>query len=272
MLAGSSRCASVALGTLPNASFVGAKTVNGPALSSVSTSLPALTAVTRVDRSGVATASSTMFLDGVCLCGISTSSMMCTTPLDASLSAAVTLALLTYTLPSFFTTRRSLPSTVFTSWNGFRSFDCTAPDTTWYVSTESSSLMLAGSSRCASGALGTLPKASFVGANTVNGPALSSVSTSLPALTAVTSVERSGVATASSTMFLDADAPSKSVAACLYGMSTSSMMCTTPFDASLSAAVTLALLTYTLPSFFTMRSSLPSTVFTSWNGFRSFPM
>ena len=42
------------MGSAANASLVGAKTVNGPALESVSTRPPALSAVTSVERSGVA--------------------------------------------------------------------------------------------------------------------------------------------------------------------------------------------------------------------------
>jgi len=60
MLAGSRRWSRTALGSLAKASLVGAKTVKGPGPLRVSTSLPALRAVTRVERSGVATARSTM--------------------------------------------------------------------------------------------------------------------------------------------------------------------------------------------------------------------
>jgi hypothetical protein len=42
--------------------LVGAKTVNGPGLSRTLTSLPAVTVVTRVERPGTETASSTMFV------------------------------------------------------------------------------------------------------------------------------------------------------------------------------------------------------------------
>ena len=48
--------------------MVGAKTVKGPAPESVSTRPPALSAVTSVERSGVATARSTIVLPLVLLC------------------------------------------------------------------------------------------------------------------------------------------------------------------------------------------------------------
>jgi len=95
---GSSRCARVPAGSLANASLVGAKTVNGPSPESVSTSLPALRAATRVDRSGVAAARATIFLvsagTGGMPDGIRTLSMMWRTPLVAARSAVVTVALL----------------------------------------------------------------------------------------------------------------------------------------------------------------------------------
>ena len=47
-------------GILANASLLGAKTVKGPSPLRVSTNPAAVTAVTRVDKSGVATAASTM--------------------------------------------------------------------------------------------------------------------------------------------------------------------------------------------------------------------
>ena len=116
---------------------------------SVSTRPPALSAVTSVERSGVATARSTMVLPAVsaCLGGRSTAFTMCTTPLEASMSAVVTCALLMYTLESLRVTSTSLPSTVGVfSWF-FRSAACTEPEATWYVSTSTSCALCAGSSR-----------------------------------------------------------------------------------------------------------------------------
>ena len=57
---GFKRSANVSSGILAKASLFGANTVNGPSPLSVSTNPAAVTAVTRVDRSGVATAVSTI--------------------------------------------------------------------------------------------------------------------------------------------------------------------------------------------------------------------
>ena len=62
MLDGSSNDSRVSFGNLPNASFVGANTVNGPSDERASTNSPAWTAVTRVENASLATAVSTMFL------------------------------------------------------------------------------------------------------------------------------------------------------------------------------------------------------------------
>merc|ERR1719478_838515 len=78
----------------------------------------------------------------------------------------------------------------------------TAPATTWYLSRSASAALFSGLSRFVRVPLGRAANASFVGANTVKGPLPENVSTSPAALTAVTSVERSGVATAVSTIVL----------------------------------------------------------------------
>jgi hypothetical protein len=52
----------VPLGNLANASLVGANTVKGPVPESAPVSFPAVNAATKVDKAGVAAASSTMFL------------------------------------------------------------------------------------------------------------------------------------------------------------------------------------------------------------------
>ena len=57
--------ANASAGILAKASLVGAKTVNGPLPLSVSTKPAACTAATRVDKSGVAIAASTIV--GLCL-------------------------------------------------------------------------------------------------------------------------------------------------------------------------------------------------------------
>ena len=62
LLAGLRRLAKTPLGKASNAAFVGAKTVNGPDPWRVLTRSPALSAVTRVDKVGVANAKSTIVL------------------------------------------------------------------------------------------------------------------------------------------------------------------------------------------------------------------
>merc|ERR1719183_1871163 len=239
MFFGSSNFSGSALGILANASLDGANTVNGPLPSRAVTSLPAVRAVTSVERSLTLSASWTMFLVGAAArkwWGISTWSMMCTTPLVASLSAEVTRdSRLTYTWPSeVFSTSISEPSRVLNLWSRLRSLACTAaPDTTWYSRMASSVLMFFGSSNFSSSALGILANASLDGANTVKGPLPSRAVTSLLAVRAVTSVERSLTLSASWTMFLVGPGGVGG-----FGMSTPSMMCTTPLLASLSAEVT----------------------------------
>merc|ERR1712127_1075192 len=275
MFFGSSNFSSSSLGILANASLDGANTVNGPLPSRAVTSLPAFKAVTSVERSLTLSASSTMFLVGPGAGGVGgvgffggrrTLSMMCATPLVASLSAAVTLALrLMYTCPSRDSTSNSEPSSVLNLFSGFRSLLCTAaPATTWYSRISSSSLMFFGSNNFLSSSAGILANASLDGAKTVNGPVPSKAVTNLPAVSAATSVERSLSPSASSTMFLVAGAGGAGLCA---GMSTWSMMCTTPLVASLSAAVTLdSRLMYTWPSRTSTSSSWPSSVLNLFSG------
>merc|ERR1719362_2712612 len=136
--------------------------------------------------------------------GISTLSMMCTTPLLAPTSAVVTFALrLRYTFFSYTSMSTSPPSRVFTFCSGFRSAACTAaPAITWYSSTASNSLMCRGSSKCFSISAGSLANASLVGAKTVKGPLPDRAPVRLPALSAATKVERSLSPSASCTIFL----------------------------------------------------------------------
>ena len=65
MFLGSSKRSKIDFGNLAKASFEGANTVKGPSPDSASVSLPALSAVTRVERSAVPAASSTMFFVGL---------------------------------------------------------------------------------------------------------------------------------------------------------------------------------------------------------------
>merc|ERR1719181_950759 len=141
--------------------------------------------------------------------GTSTASITCTTPLLASTSAPTTAAPSTVTVfaaPSSFTpTVSSPPSSVLIFWPSVRLPDATAaPAATWYLSSVCSDALFAGSSSASSTAFGTAANAALVGANTVSGPAPDNAPARSPAVTAVTRVERSGVAAASSTMFFRA--------------------------------------------------------------------
>merc|ERR1712003_424898 len=203
---------------------------------------------------------------------MSTWSMMCTTPLLASLSAAVTLdSRLMYTPPSRDSTNNSEPSSVLNTCSRLRSLLCTAaPATTWYSRMASNSFTCSGSSSFLSSSAGILANASLDGANTVNGPLPSNAVTSLPAFRAVTSVERSFTLSASSTMFFLPGAGGVGGAGLCGGMSTWSMMCTTPLLASLSAAVTLdSRLMYTPLSRDSTNNSEPSRVLNTCSRLRS---
>jgi len=127
--------------------------------------------------------------------GISTVSMMCTTPFVAALSAAVTLALLLMRTPAEdVVTRSPRPSSVLTVWAGLRSLLYTAaPDTTWYFRIVAKSCTFLGSNNRVSSAAGTLANAALDGAKTVNGPLPCRAVTRLPAVRAVTSVDRLSV-------------------------------------------------------------------------------
>merc|ERR1719362_1788875 len=248
---GSDKLSSVALGSLAKAALDGAKTVKGPLPCSAATRPPAFSAVTSVDRSLLPSASSTMFLLGpetavVALAGaggMSTVSMMCTTPFVAAMSAAITLELpLMVTPAEEDRTNTSSPCSVLTICVGFRSLlNTAAPDTTWYVRMPTSLSLFVGSNKLPSVALGSLANAALDGAKTVKGPLPCSAATRPPAFSAVTSVDRSLLPSASSTMFLLG--PETAVVALVGagGMSTVSMMCTTPFVAAMSAAMTLEL-------------------------------
>merc|ERR1719182_423745 len=239
MFFGSNRLFNVALGSFAKAALVGANTVKGPLACRAVTSLPAVRAVTSVERLLVFAASWTMLLLAAfaILAGTNTVSMMCTTPLVAATSAVVTLASPLMCTPfQPFVTNNCWPSSVLTCCEALRSLLYTAaPATTWYSSTASNCLMFFGSNRLCNVALGSLAKASLVGANTVNGPSPSRAVTSLPAVMAATRVDRSLVPAASSTMLLLA------AFASVGGTNTVSMMCTTPLVAPTSAVVTLAL-------------------------------
>jgi hypothetical protein len=93
-------------------------------------------------------------------------------------------------------TFNTLPCSVFISCQSTRSPDRALPDTTWYVSMLMRSDFFSGVRREDSVLDGIFANASFVGANTVNGPPDAIVSTRPPALSAATSVENIGLETA----------------------------------------------------------------------------
>ncbi len=128
---------------------------------------------------------------------------MCTTPFDPITSAVTTLASFTYTPPLRWTIVTSSPLRVFTTCVAFRSPDLMLPEITWYRRTFCSVFLFAGCRSESRSAFGSAANAAFVGAKTVNGPAPESVPARSAAVTAATRVDRSGVATASSTMFCE---------------------------------------------------------------------
>ena len=137
-----SSVSSVPAGSAAKAALVGANTVNGPGLESVSTSPAVWTAVARVEKvSGIDTAISTMFWATgaavVSAAGVSTVLMTWITPFDAITSAWATVAT---TEPSLFTiwtpcaemeTVRVAPLTVVITWPSDSMSEVTAPATTW---------------------------------------------------------------------------------------------------------------------------------------------
>merc|ERR1712151_35615 len=170
--------------------------------------------------------------------GSRTPSMMWATPLEARLSAPVTFFRSctlgpTFTSPWYLMTCTGLPSTVFTDWKVFRSVDKTCAGSTWYVRMSTSVALFSGFKRSSNVPAGSAPKASLVGANTVKCPGELRVSTRSPATTAATKVDRSSTDCANSTML------GRSSDKNLGGKRTPSIMCATPLEARLSAAVTL---------------------------------
>merc|ERR1712032_1448832 len=167
-------------------------------------------------------------------------------------------------------TNTSSPCSVFTFCVGLRSLLNTAtPDTTWYVRMSTSLSLFWGSNKLSSVALGSLANAALDGAKTVKGPLPCSAATRSPAFSAVTSVDRSLLPRASSTMFLLGPETAAAVVG-VGGMSTVSMMCTTPFVAAMSAAMTFELRLMRTPAEEDVtNTSSPCSVFTSCVGFRS---
>src|SRR5689334_17765891 len=142
--------------------------------------------------------------------GSSTVSITWITPFDAGTSVFTTLDLFPW--PSVITTSfpsvaivNDAPFTVFTA-PGFTSAAITFPATTWYVRMPASLSLLSGFSNEATVPAGSFANASFVGANTVNGPAPDNVSASPAAFTAATSVENCGFDAATPTTVCGAGA------------------------------------------------------------------
>src|SRR3954465_3350687 len=118
------------------------------------------------------------------------------------MSALVTIAPATETLPPSILTGSSLPLTVLTICPSFRSVDIALAGTTCAVRIAVSFSLFSGFSSVSTVPAGSLAKASSVGAKTVNGPGPLSVSTSPAACRAAASVLNDPAATAVSTMSL----------------------------------------------------------------------
>merc|ERR1739848_778938 len=214
--------------------------------------------------------------DNSWLGGSITVSMMCATPLVAKLSAAATVASsLEPTLTNVLSPSGSartwsfLPSTVATCWYTFKSVDSTWAGSTWYVKMSTSWSLFSGLSKVSTVPSGRAPKASLVGANTVNGPGELRVSARSPATTAATKVDKLSTDWANSTMFTVGSSDNSSKAG---GSITASMMWATPFVAKLSAPTTVASnLCPTRTPFLSATTLIffPSTVVTRWKGFKS---
>merc|ERR1712160_31392 len=142
-----------------------------------------------------------------------------------------------------------------------KSVERTWPERTWNVRMSTRVFLFSGFNKVSRVPAGKAPKASLVGAKTVNGPAEVSVVTRSPATTAATGVLKESTDWASSTMLRVGAAVSA-----LRGSITASMMWATPFVARLSAATTVA--SRLAPTLTPLASAviliiLPSTVATS---------
>ena len=116
------------------------------------------------------------------------------------MSALVTVAPFTITLPSSTFSFSSLPLTVLAELMPATSLAIALAGTTWYVRIATSFSLFSGLSRSSTVPAGSLANASSVGAKTVNGPVPFSVSTSPAAFSAAVSVLKLPAATAVSTM------------------------------------------------------------------------
>jgi len=138
------------------------------------------------------------------------------TPFEAVMSVLTTLAL--FPCPSVSTTPllstaavNDAPLTVLTG-PDCTSLAITVPGTTWYFRMAASFCWFSGFSSESSVPAGSLANASLVGAKTVKGPVPDRVSASPAAFTALTSVVKSGLAAAMSTMVCEVAAALVAVA------------------------------------------------------------
>ena len=148
------------------------------------------------------------------------------------MSAVVTRAPPTVTTPLATVTGSVVPSTVVSVWPFCSWLAVMRPGTTWKVSSLLRMARLPVSRRRCTTPAGSAAKASFTGANTVNGPVPLSVPVSSAACSAVTSVDSCGVAAAVCVI----------VCAGAAGSSTLSITWITPFLATMSAVTTCAVL------------------------------
>merc|ERR1719162_2396946 len=178
------------------ASSVGAKTVKGPSPFKTVDNLAFVTASNNFDKVDTDAARSTMSFRGSSGT-VSTLSMMCTTPFEATLSAPVTLASppTVTTSPSFVMVRSLEVSKVGYVLVGSNSPDMTLSLMTWYFKRLASSSLLTSSNP--SGYASS--KAASVGAKTVKGPTPFKTVAKSAFVTAATNFDKVGVATARST-------------------------------------------------------------------------
>mmetsp|Transcript_23247 Transcript_23247/g.55110 ORF Transcript_23247/g.55110 Transcript_23247/m.55110 type:complete len:317 (+) Transcript_23247:180-1130(+) len=173
-----------------NASLVGAKTVNGPPVLNVSASPALVTKLTNVDRSGVATARSTIELDTHD--GNKTVSTTWISPLSAVTSGVTTVetSLMTTLSPTraavmsspFNVVASTLPASMMAE-AGTSAARTWYPSTFWRWSFHSSVIKLATTSA------GNASKASLTGAKTVRGSPVDNASARSAWTTKSTSVE-----------------------------------------------------------------------------------
>ena len=193
LFSGLRRVSTVPFGSFANAALVGANTVNGPSPLKVSTRPAAVTAATSVEKSSLPAAMPTMVL---LVPGMMTVSITWITPLEPTMSVATTFAASTFTPP--LVVRLSLSPLTVPTKPALTSFAITFAPTTMLASFS----LFSGLSNSATVPFGSFAKAALVGAKTVNGPLLLKVSARPAALTAATSVEKSSLPAAISTIVL----------------------------------------------------------------------